>query len=173
MWFYRIVIASCVFNCSFQVIYDLTIYIRGSQNFGSCDLIISGSEFANEFVWFLSRSNACYLWMLPLLYVFVPRFKCCGQICFKKRRYGGGKRNQKKAKIVERGGAGIGDDGFNHKEYITDDDYSNEDDRSDDNNNYYYNYDENGKKRRPSDPILRDRIKRDSILNGLETEDSE
>ena len=31
---------------------------------------------ANEIVWFLARSNACSLWILPVLYVFLPPIKC-------------------------------------------------------------------------------------------------
>lgn len=77
MW---IVICSCVFNCTFQIIYDSIIFSRGKEN-PSCELIIYNSVAAGEVVWMLSRSNACVLWMLPILYIFLPhRFqllRCC------------------------------------------------------------------------------------------------
>lgn len=68
-------------NCTLQIIYDLSIFIRGVNNKGSCDLIIFDNTFFNEFVWFISRSNAVYFWILPLLFVFMPRLGLLNRCC--------------------------------------------------------------------------------------------
>lgn len=79
-----IVISSCVFNCTFQIVYDTIIFARGTQNL-SCDITIQDSVVAQEIIWFISRSNACTLWIIPIIYIFTPGgfprlgrlFSCC------------------------------------------------------------------------------------------------
>ncbi len=59
-------------NCVFQITYDVSIFMRS----GSCSLFFPDSPVLNEFLWSLSRVNACLLGIFPILYVFMPRFRC-------------------------------------------------------------------------------------------------
>ena len=64
---------SCVLNCTFNVIYDTVVYAK-SQIIHSCDVYL-GNFTMNEILWFLARSNTCYLWIIPVIYVFWPQFR--------------------------------------------------------------------------------------------------
>jgi hypothetical protein len=117
----RIVIGSCMFNVVFQLIYDILIFSMDEKFKNSCDLQL-GSFFAKEFVWYLSRFNACTLWILPMIYVFMPPVRCF-------RR---GLRNlKKKLKIRDsnrRSDLNYDGETPTHESYLDTDDYSDDDD---------------------------------------------
>lgn len=74
---------SCVVNVAIQITFDIWKFASSAKK-QSCDLYINGSLFWTEFLWFISRNNACTLWLVPFLYIFVPRnfFK---KLCNKKQ----------------------------------------------------------------------------------------
>ena len=141
-------------NIVVQMIYDIAIFVRGANNFGSCDLVLS-NDFANEFVWFIARSNACSLWILPVLYVFMPPIKC-----WRKRL------NQLKRKLNiresnRRSDLNCGDSNpHDDSSYIETDDFTDDDSEFDE-------VDGNAMQRKTTS-----RKKKDSILGGLETDNS-
>ena len=151
---YRIVIGSCVLNIVIQMIYDIIIFVRGANNFGSCDLVLL-NEFANELVWFIARSNACSLWILPVLYVFMPPIRC-----WKK------KLNQLKRKLKIREKNRRSDLNNGDSNPHDDSSYIETDDLTDDDSEF----DESEVKAVQRKTTARK--KKDSILGGLETDNS-
>ena len=86
----RIIIASCVLNVVVQIMYDIWLF-TSSTSAKSCDVLIADSPAWTEIVWFISRSNACNIWILPFLYIFMPPEilrKACPWICKKRRSSG-------------------------------------------------------------------------------------
>lgn len=71
----RIIIISCVINVVIQITFDIWKYVSSVKNVNDemCDILINGSLFWTESLWFISRNNACTLWLIPFLYIFVPR----------------------------------------------------------------------------------------------------
>ena len=95
------------------------MYIRGSKNISTCDLVLSDPA-ANELVWFLARSNACSLWLLPVLYVFMPPIKCFRRFIRNLKRKFIAKESKRKSGLNEDDND---DETNNNDSYISDEDY--------------------------------------------------
>ena len=141
-------------NIIVQMIYDIGIFVRGANNFGSCDLVLS-NDFANEFVWFIARSNACSLWILPVLYVFMPPIRC-----WRKRL------NQLKRKLNIRESNRRSDLNSGDSNPLDDSSYIETDDFTDDDSEFDEGEGKNMQRKTTA------RKKKDSILGGLETDNS-
>lgn len=143
------------------MIYDIIIFVRGANNLGSCDLIINNA-FANEFVWFIARSNACYLWILPVLYVFMPPIRCWRKRMNQlKRKLKLKNRASNRGSVLNSGDSNPLDD----SSYTDTDDYSGDEDSE---------FDESEGKGDPQCQRKKTtaRKKKDSILGALETDNS-
>lgn len=56
------------------MVYDVLVYINAQEDSSEgCDVLVPDDLNLNEAIWFVTRSMANYLWMLPMLYVFWPR----------------------------------------------------------------------------------------------------
>jgi len=67
----RIVVVSFLLVCLYLFCYDMTIFLRQVP---SCEFLIP-NQAVNNFIWLLSRSVSCYLWVFPIVYVFWPKLK--------------------------------------------------------------------------------------------------
>lgn len=58
----------------YSLIYDCFIYVQAFENPEStaCDILIDNFAM-NEILWFVTRSNTNYIWVIPVLIVFWPR----------------------------------------------------------------------------------------------------
>lgn len=88
MW--AVIISFCII-CAYLLFYDLIAYLNDDTN---CNHDFS-SEVGNDIYWFVSWSVSFYIWVLPIIFVFMPKFKCC----FEDKEYSGIDKRALKLKI--------------------------------------------------------------------------
>ena len=104
----------------------MIIYIRGSKNYGSCDLVLSNLAL-NEIVWFLARSNALSLWIFPVLYVFMPPIKCLRKRISQLKKKLKIRESNRRSDLNYDGADTNGNDSYLTTDDCTDDDYDDSD----------------------------------------------